>query len=310
MVITPDIFTILSLGTLGMLAGGIGALVGVGGGIFIVPALILFFGIDIKYAVAASLLAVVATSTAAGSVYVGRGLTNMRLGMTLEVSTTLGGIAGSFLVLWISQSLLLLCFSLLLSVVAFLTLRSKETARVAANEATPESPSTNLQVDNKVSVNAVATETTHKMRQGRFDGTYFDSHLKQAINYQTKWLPFGMIISFFAGIISGMLGVGGGFMKVPAMNLGMKVPIKAAAATSNFMIGVTAASSLYVYFAHNLIQPMIAAPLVCGAVVGTFLATRASHLVSAAALKKVLSVIMFFVSVTLFYQFVRGVFGF
>ncbi|MEQ1664864.1 MAG: sulfite exporter TauE/SafE family protein, partial [Bdellovibrionales bacterium] len=162
MVITPDIFTILSLGTLGMLAGGIGALVGVGGGIFIVPALILFFGIDIKYAVAASLLAVVATSTAAGSVYVGRGLTNMRLGMTLEVSTTLGGIAGSFLVLWISQSLLLLCFSLLLSVVAFLTLRSKETARVAANEATPESPSTNLQVDNKVSVNAVATETTHK----------------------------------------------------------------------------------------------------------------------------------------------------
>lgn len=270
---------VIALVASGALAGLLGALVGIGGGLIVVPVLVLGFGIDIKIAIASSLIAVVASSTASGSVYVGKGLTNLRLGMLLEVATTIGGIAGGLIAVFISPTVISGLFAVLMLVTCVLILRTKDT--VAPSSAKPD---------------LILSESA-KEDVGNLGGSYYDPYLKSEIHYDVKNLPLGSFISFFAGILSGLLGVGGGFIKVPAMALGMKVPMKVAAATSNLMIGVTAISSLFVYFARGFVQPIIAAPVALGVVGGALYGTTLAQKISPKLLRKIFAAILVIVAV-------------
>lgn len=255
----------------GFFAGFLGALVGIGGGIIVVPMLVLAFHMDIKIAVASSLIAVVASSTAAGSVYVGKGLAHMRLAMLLEVTTTLGGICGGLFALWVSANFISVLFAVLLIVTSMMLFRGTQ---------------------KETSTNILSAEQTAALHSGPLSGSYYDFHLGSRVYFTAERLPLGSLVSFFAGIMSGLLGVGGGFVKVPVMNLGMKVPIKVAAATSNFMIGVTAIASLFVYFSRGYVQPLIAAPVAIGVVAGALFGTRVAQKISARTLRKTLAVLL------------------
>ena len=262
----------------GVGAGLLGALMGIGGGIIIVPVLVLGFGIDIKIAIASSLVAVVASSTAAGSVYVGKGLANMRLGMLLEVATTLGGIIGGIVAVYIAPTLISALFASLMVITALLILKAKDQKKPLQPPADEQnSPEGHEEI-------------------GHLAGSYYDHYNKSVIYYQVSRVPLGSAVSFFAGILSGLLGVGGGFIKVPAMNLGMSVPIKVATATSNFMIGVTAISSLFVYFTRGLVYPLIAAPVALGVVGGALYGTSLAQKISPGVLKKIFAVLLMLVA--------------
>lgn len=273
----------LGLLVLGLFAGWLGALVGLGGGVVVIPALVLGFGIDIRGAVATSLVAVVATSTAAGSVFVGKGLTNMRLGMTLEVFTTLGGITGGLVALRVPQTALGLVFAALVSVTAVLMLRGRDAHGAKEGVEREEG----------------AEEPPGVEERGRIAGEYYDPHHGGLVHYQAVRVAAGGAVSFLAGVLSGLLGVGGGFIKVPAMTMGMKVPFKVAAATSNFMIGVTAAASLFIYFSEGLVHPALAAPIALGVVGGALVGTATARRVSATLLRRVLAVVLLLVAAQL-----------
>jgi uncharacterized membrane protein YfcA len=282
MALTP--LTVVALALLGLGAGTLGALVGVGGGIIVVPTLVLAFHVDIRTAISTSLVAVVATSTAAGSVYVGRGLTNMRLAMTLEIFTTLGGITGGLLAVLVSPQALAALFGVIMGVTAALLLRGSDPARRAGGGGTaPSGPA------------PIGEE-----HPGRLAGSYYDAHAERLIEYHAVRLPLGGAVSALAGMISGMLGVGGGFLKVPAMALGMNVPIKVAAATSNFMIGVTAIASLFIYLARGYVAPLIAAPVALGVTAGALAGTRMAGRVSGRLLRRILSVVVIVVGIEMF----------
>ncbi len=279
----------LLLIALGLGAGLLGALIGIGGGVIVVPALVLLFGVPIKLAVAASLVTVVATSTSAGSVWVGKGLANMRLGMTLEVATTLGGLSGGLLASMVSPSLLAGLFGAMMGVTAALLLREPKGKDRASGRA-----------GDRVGPQAGARQARGRELEGHEEprvlaGSYFDRERGETVDYRADRLWLGSAVSFGAGLVSGMLGVGGGFIKVPAMHLGMRVPIKVAAATSNFMIGVTGVSSLFVYLARGLVLPAIAAPVALGTVAGSLLGTRLAQRVSARALKLILAAVLILV---------------
>jgi uncharacterized membrane protein YfcA len=278
-----SLWTLTLLILTGCFAGLLGAMIGIGGGLIVVPALVLGFGVDLKIAIAASLVAVVASSTAAGSVYVGKGLANMRLGMCLEIATTLGGISGGLLAVLIPTPVLSVLFALLMVVTSTLILRSKDPSKAVQ----PKDTDTIASLDGHESV-------------GSLSGSYYDPFHKTLIHYTAERLHLGSAVSFCAGIMSGLLGVGGGFMKVPAMALGMKVPVKVAAATSNFMIGVTAASSLFVYFSRGLIHPLIAAPIAIGITIGAIFGTSVAQKVSPTLLRKIMSVLMILTAIEFF----------
>jgi uncharacterized membrane protein YfcA len=273
---------VLALAAVGAGAGCLGAMVGVGGGVIIVPALAVFFDIDLKIAIATSLIAVIATSTAAGSVYVGRGLANMRLGMTLEISTTTGGILGSILAVHVSRSALSVFFAVLTFVTALLMLRSKRD-KPKAGAGDEDGGGGKMR-------------TLGWEEQKRLAGAYFDARAKAIVHYDVVRLWEGGGIALVAGMVSGMLGVGGGFLKVPAMNLGMRVPLRVAAATSNVMIGVTAGASLFVYFARGYVHPTLAAPVALGVVVGSFAGTVLSAKASPQLLRFLLAGVLLVVT--------------
>ncbi|MFO0679295.1 MAG: sulfite exporter TauE/SafE family protein [Polyangiaceae bacterium] len=277
MTITPTFAFLLAFA--GFFAGGLGALVGVGGGVLLVPALVLVFHVPFPVAVAASLVAVVATSTSAGSVYVGTGMTNVRLGVALELATTLGGLAGGIAASHVPQRALLVLFAAVVFVTAFLLARAKDPTVKKATA-------------------LVGAERGWEERD-RLAGAYVDVRRGELVHYEADRVWIGNSVAFLAGGVSGMLGVGGGFLKVPAMNLGMKVPIRVAAATSNFMIGVTAASSLFLYVGRGAVVPAVAAPVALGVVVGSILGTRVAGKFSANVLRRILAFVLFVTAVQL-----------
>jgi uncharacterized membrane protein YfcA len=264
---------------LGCASGSLGAVTGIGGGVIIVPALIIVFGFDFATAVAASLAAVVATSTAAGSAYVAEGLTNMRLAITLEVATTLGGISGGFLGLLLPERALSGIFGGAMIATALLVSRG----HTEHPDAPPDGP--------KRSRADIPADS------GPLDARYRDPESGSKVVYRVRHVPSGMGASYGAGVVSGLLGVGGGFIKVPAMNLVMGVPIKVAAATSNFMIGVTAVSSLLVYLGRGEVHPGIITPLVLGTVVGAVAGTRLQSRISSHDVRIALAAILVFVAI-------------
>lgn len=260
----------------GVGAGTLGALIGIGGGIVLVPILVAGFGFDIRIAVATSLVAVVATSTAATVSYVEDGLPNMRLGITLEIATTVGALTGGVVAILLAPGVIAGLFAVVMMVTALLVWR-----HVEEHETGPVTDA--IEVDARESPG--------------FAGEFSERGTGRLIAYQARRLGFGSLVSGMAGLLSGLLGVGGGFLKVPAMTLGMGVPTKVAAATSNFMIGVTAISGLLVYFANGYVRPMVAVPTALGIVAGALIGARMSARVSALAVRRVLAVVLVLVSV-------------
>lgn len=281
---------LVGLGFIGIIAGFLGALFGIGGGVILVPAMVLFFGFDFKIAVACSLIAVVASSTASSSVFVVKGLTNMRLAMVLEIATTIGGIFGGITAVYVSSQILTGVFSLLMVFLAVLTFRKKETPRVPH-------PKDGFKV---------SEELILEKRDG-LSGRYVDAHSGKEVIYHVKNLLFGSFVSLFAGLMSGLLGVGGGFLKVPAMNLVMGVPLKAASATSNFMIGVTAVSSLFVYLSNGYLFPQLAAPIVLGVVGGALFGAKVVQKIAPSLMRKIFSAILLLIGLQMLIRSFGGI---
>ncbi|MDI6894911.1 MAG: sulfite exporter TauE/SafE family protein [Bacillota bacterium] len=241
---------VLTIFAASVAAGLLGSLLGLGGGIIVVPTLTLLLGIDLKFATGASIVSVIATSSGAAAAYVRDRITNMRVGMFLEVATTSGALVGAFLVGIVAPRFLYLLFALMLGWSAVNMVGRR---RVEIPE--PASPD-------------------RFSRRLSLAGSYYDAALERQIQYRAGAIPFGFGISFIAGLVSGLLGIGGGVLKVVAMESGMRLPLKVSTATSNFMIGVTAAASAGVYFARGQINPLIAAPVALGVLTGATLGAR------------------------------------
>jgi len=248
-----SIAVLLILAVVAFLAGLGGSYLGVGGGVFLIPFMTLALGVQIKVAIATSLIGVIATSSGAASVYVRDHLTNLRLAMFLEVATTLGAITGALVALSVPGEDLYVVFGIVVLYAAVTMLRVRETARQRAYQAGDESPLT---------------------KYLNLSSVYFDQEDQGVYRYRVGRPLAGFGISAAAGVFSGLLGVGGGFIKVPAMNVLMRVPMKAAVATSNFMIGVTAAASAFIYYSQGLVDPGLAAMVIIGVFTGTNLGTR------------------------------------
>ena len=245
---SPLSFTLTLLG-ISICAGFVGSLLGLGGGIVVVPVLTLLYGIDIRYAIGASIVSVIATSSGAAAAYVKERMTNLRTAMLLELGTTSGAITGAFLAGILRGRWLFIIFGLALGFSALAMFRR---VRKRGEPVPPDALADRLHLH----------------------GSFFDESLGYEVTYRVTHVRLGLLLMYVAGAISGLLGIGSGALKVPAMDLAMRLPIKVSSATSNFMIGVTAAASAGVYFARGDIDPFIAAPVAAGVVLGATAGSR------------------------------------
>jgi uncharacterized membrane protein YfcA len=231
-------------------AGVFGALLGLGGGAILVPILTLVLGIDIHYAIGASIVSVIATSSGAAAAYLRDGVTNIRVAMFLEMATTAGAITGAFMAVYLGGPGLFIVFGLVLLYSAFAMFRRR-----------------NVELPVGVEMGPLANFL-------HLGSSYFDTALDRLVEYNVRGARYGLPLMFVAGAVSGLLGIGSGVLKVPAMDIAMKLPMKVSTATSNLMIGVTAAASAGVYFIRGQINPFIAAPVALGVLIGALIGTR------------------------------------
>jgi hypothetical protein len=235
-------------------AGLLGALLGLGGGLIIVPGLVILFGIDVHLAIAASLVSIIANSAGSASRYARQGQINLRLGMFLEIATAVGGVAGAVLTTTVltgstGTSILLISFAPITLAAAILLRRNigKHVAQTAIKDPLAE--------------------------RWRLSGSFRDSVTGETVHYNVLQPKKGLMASLGAGLISGLIGIGGGIFKVPAMNVFMRVPMKVASATSSLMIGVTAGGGALIYLFRGYIAPLLVAPVAIGALAGSFTGT-------------------------------------
>jgi len=266
-------------------AGFLGALFGIGGGMIIVPFLTAFLGIPIHEAIAISIVSVIATSNAGGSSYVEQRITNIELAMFLEVATTAGALVGSFIALLLQSWELFLIFVALLAYVAFASFKTRHTdeTRIATG-------------------GFVNTKQDRLAKFLNLTGTYYDAKEKKDVPYAVTRAPEGSLISSLAGVVSGLLGVGGGIIKVAAMNIFMNVPMKAAVATSKFMIGVTAATGALLFFLAGLVDPYVIAPVALGTTLGATVGTWVMPRVKSSALKVAFGFLVIYLAYTMLAQ--------
>jgi uncharacterized membrane protein YfcA len=238
----------LLLFTISILAGFLGSILGIGGGMIVVPVLTLFLHVDIRYAIAASLISIVATSSGAAASFLKDHLTNLRVAVLLEIGTVFGAMVGFLISKHIQSSALFLSFGGFLMFSAIMMLRKRGDALT--------------RVDHPWS------------RRLRLASSYPDA-FGQPVSYAVESVPLGLALMFFAGIMSALLGIGSGILKVLAMDGAMKLPMKVSSATSNFMIGVTATASAGAYLIQGDVHPQIAAPVAVGIIVGSYFGARA-----------------------------------
>jgi len=277
--VTPLLF-VLIVATISFGAGLLGALLGLGGGLIVVPALTLVMHVDIRLAIGASIISVIATSSGAAAAYVRDRMANLRLAMFLEIGTTLGAITGAYLAGHLHPRFLFILFGLVLGYSAIVMLRGR---RVSDGD----------------------REVGNLTRHLRLSGSYFDISEGEEVHYQPVRARLGLALMYVAGVMSGLLGIGSGALKVPAMDLAMELPIKVSTATSNFMIGVTAAASAGIYFARGQIDPFIAAPVAIGVLGGSFLGSRMLGKLSRRAVRVTFVVVLLVVSVEMLIKGVR-----
>ena len=257
----------------GAAAGVFGSLLGLGGGVLIVPMLTLGFGLPLREAVGVSLVSVIMTSSAAAGVYLERHVANLRLGMTLELFTAIGALVGGSIAFLIDERFIAVLFSVLLAYVAITMARASLSQ--PRDEAGPDP-------------DVVAEH----------DGA--DPGLVDRLSgedYRVRNLPVGVVGSTGAGVASALLGIGGGIVKVPLMHLAMGVPLRVATATSNLMIGITAAASAVIYVIHGGIDPFVAGPTAIGVFLGATAGSRLSHRVDLRVLRLLFVVVLLYTAV-------------
>jgi uncharacterized membrane protein YfcA len=242
--------TDLGIFAISVAAGFIGALAGVGGGILVVPALTLVFGVDIRLAIGASIVSVIATSSGAAAAYVRDRMTDMRVGMFLELATTSGAVAGALLAAVVAPAFLFVLLGLVLLFSAVQQVLRLGEELPPSIEASPLTVRLGLQ------------------------GSYPDAQLGREVSYAAQRVPLGFAMMAVAGIVSGLLGIGSGALKVVAMDGAMRLPMKVSSATSNFMIGVTAAASAGIYLGRGDVDPTITAPVALGVLAGATMGAR------------------------------------
>ena len=262
---------------MGALSGVLGAMLGIGGGVFLVPFLVLIVGLPFKSAAAVSLAAVIATSSTVTAAKAGHHLMNLRLGMLLEVATAAGGLAGGLTAQALSPATLQLLFAVTATGVAWAVLR-RETAEELV------CPIGSL---------------------GPLGGEYVDEATGRTVRYRVERLPAGLAASFLAGNLSTLLGVGGGIIKVPVLVTWCGVPMRVAAATSAFMIGVTATSGAVIYYGRGDLIPALAAAAIVGTQVGSTAGMRLSARARAAGLRRLLAGVLVIVAVLMIVRAIR-----
>jgi uncharacterized membrane protein YfcA len=263
---------VLIVGLAGIVAGGLGALLGLGGGVFLVPLLVVALGLPMPQAVAISLTTVVATSSVVASRVTGRHLINLRLGMLLEVATAAGGLLGGLTAMALTPLLLQYLFAAVMLFIAAVTLARRNRRNVQlATDADP----------------------------GWLGGRFHDPQSGRVVTYRVKRLPLALAGSFVAGNLSSLLGIGGGVLKVPLLNAWCGVPLRVAAATSALMIGVTAVPGAIIYFGNGQLRPALAAAAVLGVQAGAPLAARLGLALTDKALSLLLVGVMLFVAASM-----------
>jgi uncharacterized membrane protein YfcA len=275
----------------GVGTGVLGAMLGVGGGVFLIPVLVIGFHVPIHYAVATSILSVIATSSAVASTNVERGTANMRLGMTLEIATSAGGILGGFAAGWLRPEYLEGLFAAVLIPTAILMWRGR-----SHHDDQPPQPGSF----------PGGESATAEQDVGELGARYYDEFEHRQVPYRVRHLWAGLGISFVAGNLSGLLGIGGGVFKVPALHLLCRVPIKAAAATSNFMIGVTAAASASLYYHRGEIRPALTAAVVLGILAGSTFGSLLNRRIHSIFVTRLFSAVLLAVSVQMFFRALKG----
>jgi len=256
-------FIVIAVIAAGAVAGGLGSLLGIGGGVFLVPFLNAGLGLDFKIAAATGLMTVIATSSAVSANTAGRNLINLRLGMLLEVASAVGALIAGYTVQRLSNDTLSVVFAVVTAAIAVMMISRLDKRNVLDPSVDP----------------------------GSFGGRFHDADSGREIVYRVKRLPVGMLASLVAGAVSGTLGIGGGILKVPVLNAWWGMPMRAAAATSALMIGVTAAALAPQYYARGEINPPIAA----AAVIGVMLGSRGGYWIGTRARVKWLKLLMAFV---------------
>jgi len=278
--VTPLLFVAIVL-VVAFVAGFLGALLGLGGGLIVVPVLTLLLHVDIRLAIGASIISVIATSSGAAAAYVRDHLANIRVAMFLELGTASGAIVGAYLAGLVHPRWLYVLFGAMLGYSAVAMLRGIH-ARPSDEPA------------------GALSEWL------RLNGSYFDHVTGETVEYPVRRPLLGLGMMFGAGTVSGLLGIGSGALKVPAMDLGMGLPMKVSTATSNLMIGVTAAASAGLYFARGQIDPFIAAPVALGVLGGALLGSRALKQVSSERLRRLFVVVLVVICAHMIWKGIAG----
>lgn len=260
----------LILLTSSIAAGFLGSLLGLGGGIIVIPTLTLLFHVNIRYAIAASLISIVATSSGAAAGFLKDHLTNLRLAVLLEIGTVCGAMTGFLIARSVRTQVLFLLFGVFLFFSALMMLRKR-----SEHEAIEDHPWS---------------------RQLGLGG-YYPGPQGQRIDYNVANVPFGLFAMVFAGMLSGLLGIGSGIFKVLAMDGAMKLPMKVSSATSNFMIGVTATASAGAFLLRGDVRPEIAAPVAVGIIIGSWIGARAMVRMPADVIRKIFVVVLAIISI-------------
>jgi hypothetical protein len=276
--VTILLFTLL-VGGASVVAGFLGALTGLGGGVVIVPLLTLAFGVDIRYAIGASLVSVIATSSGAAAAYVREGYSNIRIGMVLEIATTLGALGGAALATHLPTHVIAIVFGVALLVSAWLSIRPP---RAAALSTVADPIAASLRLDSSY-------PTPEGPRQ-----------------YRVRSVGAGFGLMGLAGALSGLLGIGSGAVKVLAMDQVMRIPFKVSTTTSNFMIGVTAAASAGVYLSRGYIDPGLAMPVMLGVLAGSMLGARLLAGARTQILRLLFGAVVAALAIEMLYQGARG----
>ena len=262
----------------GVLAGALGIMLGLGGGIFLVPLLSLALGFSLRSAAAISLMTVIATSSAVASARAGQHLMNLRFGMLLEVATAAGSLLGGITAQLVAESTLQRMFGVVAIAVAIVMLSR---------------------------INRRNVITDPNIDPGRFGGRFHDSDTGRVVSYRIKRMPLAITASFIAGNLSSLLGIGGGVIKVPVLNSWCGMPMRAAAATSAMMIGVTASGGAIIYYGHGDLQPLAAAPAILGVQIGSWAGMRVAEKTSVTWLKGLMAVILIVVAVMMVLRSLR-----
>ncbi|HVT79173.1 MAG TPA: sulfite exporter TauE/SafE family protein [Phycisphaerae bacterium] len=273
---SPVHFLIITF-VLSVAAGLFGSLLGLGGGTIVLPALTLLLHIDIRYAIGASVVSVIATSSGAAAAFVKEHMSNLRVAMWLEIGTTAGAITGAYVAGVVNDRVLFIIFGIVLG---YSALRMLAKARQVEAQPPADPWADRLQLHDH----------------------YFDHVDNRVVHYRVARSRLGLLLMYIAGVVSGLLGIGSGALKVPAMDLAMRLPIKVSTATSNFMIGVTAAASAGVYFARGDINPFIAAPVMLGVLSGATLGSRLLRRIESGMIRALFVVVLLMIAGRMLWQ--------